>query len=618
MAFVARAPLSDRNQVSAPLAPLSGGRSGNLAGPRVAVAGATEVKTYKLPELVVRPASPKARQLVTATVPGGALKPTSNKRKSPADNTPDAGETAVTLAPVPLPPAAAPTSAPAPAADEIFGPLESKQKATAQRPARVALPPAAVATELAVQRRQQAEAEAASRGPQDEQQVKGLIRPVPFAPALRCGDACCPQPFRLLAADNVARQVGCTAGCVVQYHSDGCSHGSGLKVAWQCPGAPCPIPDCGGVTLYAAEMDGAGVFKAFKYGEQAKAEWEEAARQRKKQQQQAAAKKAAKKAGMQERSSTAAKKAAKPTADVATEKPATAASVPAPALAAAAAQALREANEAVAKALVQRSDPVLVLPPRTPSPLAAPRQHHRNSPPPLPQAARGRSSLGNAEPINTENAWLRRRAASTGAVSAAEDDEQLIHLAGRYASSCASAEADSGDSSGGEEALAMPSLPAQVAGDSAVNLTSVAAFWAAVDAQASLQAFAVSFAPLSPAKDDVAKDEVAPVPPKSYKAAIELKAVAHPAAVATAAPAVVPAAPLVLRLGAAPHLQSLHKTELCRWWALGCCTRGEDCTFAHGAAEQRCKPVFRCHYFDGPQGCYYGEACKYSHEAQGC
>ena len=618
MASVQRSPFSVRNQGPSEIS------AGNPASPFPGGAGAAEVKMYKLPKLVVRPTSPKRHNqisLIKISRDGGVMKPGAYKRKSPSeDNT--AAVVASTAPNAPKAPAvseaapAAPTSAP-----EVAGPSVPAVKAAAPpRPARVAPSPAPVANELAVQLRQLTEAEAASRGPQPGSD-NDLAQVPFFFSKRRCGDACCPQPFAERPA--MAREVGCTAGCVVRFHSGACSHGSAVSAAWAGPGMPCPTPDCGGKTLYAVELHGAGVIKADKYGKEAKADFDEAARQRKKraaaEQERAAAKKAAKKAGMQARGATNAKKAATPTAAAPATRPAVQAAAPVmPALAAAAAQAEREAREEKAAALVQRSDPVLVLPPRTPSPLAAPRQHHRNSPPPLPQAARGRSSLGNAEPINTENAWLRRRAASTGAVSAAEDDEQLIHLAGRYASSCASAEADSGDSSGGEEALAMPSLPAQVAGDSAVNLTSVAAFWAAVDAQASLQAFAVSFAPLSPAKDDVAKDEVAPVPPKSYKAAIELKAVAHPAAVATAAPAVVPAAPLVLRLGAAPHLQSLHKTELCRWWALGCCTRGEDCTFAHGAAEQRCKPVFRCHYFDGPQGCYYGEACKYSHEAQGC
>ena len=580
---------------------------------------------YKLPKLVVRPTSPKRHNqisLIKISRDGGVMKPGAHKRKSPSEDK-TAAVVASTAPTAPKAPAvseaapAAPTSAP-----EVAGPSVPAVKAAAPpRPARVAPSPAPVANELAVQLRQLTEAEAASRGPQpgSDNDLQ-----VPFFFKFRCGDACCPQPFAERPA--MAREVGCTAGCVVLFHSGACSHGSAVSAAWAGPGMPCPTPDCGGKTLYAAEMRGAGVYKTFKYGEAAKADFEEAARQRKKraaaEQERAAAKKAAKKAGMQARSGGgAAKKAPKPTTAAPATRPAVqAAAAVMPALAAAAAQAEREAREEKAAALVQRSDPVLVLHPRTPSPPAAPRAPRRSVLPPLPQAVRGRGSAA----ATVENAWLRRRPASTGTTAAEDDDgAQAVELAGRYATSCASAEADSGDSSGGEEASAMPSSPDNGAADPVAVVSNVEGWFALVDAfyaaeaaakiwspepRAAPQPPAVSFAPLV--------QQSAPPPPLSYKGAIQTLAALRSAVVS---PPPAPAAPPVLRMGAAPHKHALHKTEMCRWWkALGRCNHGEDCVFAHGDAELRAKPVFRCRYFDGPTGCYFGDECKYSHAVQGC
>ena len=588
MASVVRAPLRTHNHVP------SGTGDRNPAAARTGGDSAPESKVYKLPKLVVRAAgsSRNASKVTVTPGPFAAPKPAADSRKRK-----QASESVVAAA---APAAVAPTAAVPqrePAADAVVGPSEPAKAVAPPRPARVALPPAAVATELAEQRRQQAAAEAAEAAVLKRQPSARMQ--VPLAFALRCSDVCCPEPGRRLAADDVARQVGCTAGCVLRYHGGGCSHGGSLKAAWLCSGAPCPTPDCGGVTLYAAEMGGDAAFKAFKYGAKAKAAAEEAERQRKKRN--AAMQQAAAKQQTQQRSGTV-KKAAKPTAaPAAAAEPiaekAVAHNAPAPA-----AEASRASRQQVDAMLVQRSGPVMVLQPRTPSPPVATHRSRRSAPPPLPQAARGRSPLGRVDPAAVDNVWLRRRAASAGTTAAEDDADELIDLAGRYATSCVSAEADIGENSCGEEAFALPSFLEN-------GVSNTEAFWAAVDAQATAAAAARPWAVEPTATLRPAAVTFVPLKPLKQNVVAVADAEASPRALASASP--------VLRFGAAPHMQAMHKTELCSWWyTQGHCTRGDDCTFAHGTAELRKAPTRRCRYFNGPQGCFYGEACMYSHSTE--
>jgi hypothetical protein len=450
-----RAPLTTHNHAVS--VTRSGDRNGTAAAARAGGDSVPEAKVYKLPRLVVSAAG-TSRNASHARATGPLPRMAESRKRKQAPDTPTAAVAPAAAAAAP--PVAAPQHEAV--ADSVVEPAELPKAVAPPRPARVALPPAAVATELAVQRRQQAAAEAAEAAALKRQ--PSARAQVPLAFALRCSDACCPEPGRRLAADAVARRVGCTAGCVLRYHAGGCSHGASLKAAWLCAGAPCPTPDCGGVTLYAAEMGGDAAFKAFKYGAKAKAAAEEAERQRKKRNaamQHAAAKKQEKQA--QERSS-ASKKAAKPTAAPATaaellaEQAARSAHPPA-------AEASRASRQQADAMLLHRTGPMMVLLPRTPSPPVAARASRRSAPPPLPQAARGRSPLGCADPAVVDNVWLRRRAASAGTAAAEDDADELIDLAGRYATSCASAEADGGESSCGEETFALPSfLDSGVAG----------------------------------------------------------------------------------------------------------------------------------------------------------
>lgn len=61
----------------------------------------------------------------------------------------------------------------------------------------------------------------------------------------------------------------------------------------------------------------------------------------------------------------------------------------------------------------------------------------------------------------------------------------------------------------------------------------------------------------------------------------------------------------------------LVRTKLCKFYMVGACTRGEECQFAHGYSDLRIQPdLYRtriCPLLLNPDGCRKGSACKYAH-----
>mmetsp|Transcript_46345 Transcript_46345/g.108595 ORF Transcript_46345/g.108595 Transcript_46345/m.108595 type:complete len:194 (-) Transcript_46345:52-633(-) len=63
--------------------------------------------------------------------------------------------------------------------------------------------------------------------------------------------------------------------------------------------------------------------------------------------------------------------------------------------------------------------------------------------------------------------------------------------------------------------------------------------------------------------------------------------------------------------------QPVKHTELCAFFAEGKCTRGNRCTFAHGASQLRSRPdLYKtrlCSSYMLLQQCPYGESCTHAH-----
>jgi len=65
------------------------------------------------------------------------------------------------------------------------------------------------------------------------------------------------------------------------------------------------------------------------------------------------------------------------------------------------------------------------------------------------------------------------------------------------------------------------------------------------------------------------------------------------------------------------RLQAHKKTQLCKFFAVGACTRGSSCAFAHGSSQLREQPDFSktrlCADFMERGRCDRGRACKFAH-----
>jgi len=65
------------------------------------------------------------------------------------------------------------------------------------------------------------------------------------------------------------------------------------------------------------------------------------------------------------------------------------------------------------------------------------------------------------------------------------------------------------------------------------------------------------------------------------------------------------------------RMERFNKTKLCKFHAVGACTRGEDCNFAHGVVAIREQPDFSktrlCPEFTRFGRCNNGEDCKFAH-----
>ncbi|CAE7207784.1 zfp36l2-A, partial [Symbiodinium sp. CCMP2456] len=70
----------------------------------------------------------------------------------------------------------------------------------------------------------------------------------------------------------------------------------------------------------------------------------------------------------------------------------------------------------------------------------------------------------------------------------------------------------------------------------------------------------------------------------------------------------------------ARRLQVHKKTQLCKFFAVGACTRGSSCAFAHGAVQLREQPDFSktrlCADFIELGRCERGRNCKFAHGRQ--
>ncbi|CAE7285527.1 CTH1 [Symbiodinium microadriaticum] len=70
----------------------------------------------------------------------------------------------------------------------------------------------------------------------------------------------------------------------------------------------------------------------------------------------------------------------------------------------------------------------------------------------------------------------------------------------------------------------------------------------------------------------------------------------------------------------ARRLQVHKKTQLCKFFAVGACTRGSSCAFAHGSAQLREQPDFSktrlCADFMELGRCERGRSCKFAHGRQ--
>ena len=517
----------------------------------------------------------------------------------------------------PLPPTTLPTvqAAPAPvvpatdAADAAgagkVGPLKVIP-VSPPRPPRVALPPAAVATELAVQRRQEAALALELSTHSDE------ACSTDGGAAYRCANPACSEPLRALSAADVARKAECTAGCVLRFHAGSCAHCSGAEAAWAAEsGAPCPTPGCTGVMLYAAKMDGDRVAK-FHYGADAKAKADEAEKTRKK----AAAAAAAVVPTAKQVKGTSSK-AVQP-------KAAAVQAVSVEAMPAIAAAVVPSSPRASASELAARSV-AYIIPARAerelPASKAAPRRRAA-APPMQPRGLASPPASGAATPIPGTSRLLKAAYDDDDFNTTSSEDDELIEQAGRCASS------PDGSFIGCEDDDDDVASPASLyrgaaAGSEAAKLGAILAdHRCAVFSQAAQRTWAHEAA-FHAGMQQAAKLRVA-VPTRlvGYDAAVQQPmqtplAAAVASSVIASSPPLAQAAP-VLRFGAAPYQHPLHKTVLCVvWLARGSCPHGEACGFAHGYAELRTTKGWtsapRCFFFDTPRGCRHGDACRFTH-----
>mmetsp|Transcript_22338 Transcript_22338/g.51784 ORF Transcript_22338/g.51784 Transcript_22338/m.51784 type:complete len:255 (+) Transcript_22338:58-822(+) len=75
--------------------------------------------------------------------------------------------------------------------------------------------------------------------------------------------------------------------------------------------------------------------------------------------------------------------------------------------------------------------------------------------------------------------------------------------------------------------------------------------------------------------------------------------------------------PMILVDREAKRLESHKKTQLCKFFAMGACSRGSDCAFAHGSGQLREQPDFSktrlCADFVEFGRCSRGKLCTFAH-----
>ena len=516
----------------------------------------------------------------------------------PAASTPPLTTATVTEA-APAPAVATPAAETDAVGAGKVGPLEPTAVSPPRKPREV-LPPAAVATELAVQRREEAAAAALAlqlMSWSDEAcSSDGGV-------AYRCANAACLEPLRALPAAAVARQAECTAGCTLCFHAGSCAHSECAEAAWAADtGAPCPTPGCTGTLIYAAKMDGAGVVLKYQYGADAKAQADDAEKTRKK----AAAAAAA--------APVPTAKALKGTSSKPVQpKAAAAKAVTAQAAPAIAAPVVASPPRASASELAGRTV-AYVIPARAARELSATKAappRRRAAAPPMPARVLASPPLSGAATPIPGAARLPAVSYDDDLNTTSSEDDELIEQAGRFASSPDGSFVGCDD----DDDVASPAslYRGAPAGSEAAKLGAILAAhqFAAYSEVAHRTWAAVACSPAVQVAHPVAARVPAQQPVQKPLAA----------AVASAVVAAAPApAPLVLRIGAAPYQHPLHKTALCvAWLARGCCSFGDSCGFAHGYNEQRTTangftPPPQCFFFNKPGGCHKGDMCRFTHE----